>query len=351
MTNVAHNGVVLHLLHGLKSQDALVTGGGDKDINEVDNSLQAHNAETLHGGLQGADRVNLGDVHDGTSGTHGEGATFADITETKDADSLTGHHNVSGTAQTIGQRVLATVQVVELGLGDRVVDVDGREQKLVLLGHDVESVDTGGGLLRHTDQALSHAAESVGVTGNLTLQDGQDQSELVVVGAARVRQGAVLLVRLLGLDTLVDEKGHISSVINDHIGTLTLLVHGPDDGVQGALPVLLKGLTLPGEDVARAITGHGSSSVVLGREDVARAPSEDGTQRLKSLDQHGSLNGHVQRTGDSAAVEHVTVLLAACHQTGHLVLSEVNLLATEVGKGNISDLPVSSSHFYFFSWQ
>jgi len=50
--------------------------------------------------------------------------------------------------------VLAAVHVVELGLGDAVVNIDGGEGKSVVLGELVKSVDTGGGLLGNTPKVL-----------------------------------------------------------------------------------------------------------------------------------------------------------------------------------------------------
>ena len=44
----------------------------------------------------------------------------------------------------------ATVNIVELRFGDRVVDVDGREFEFVGLRHLVKTVDTGGGLFGDT---------------------------------------------------------------------------------------------------------------------------------------------------------------------------------------------------------
>ncbi|CAB4649110.1 unannotated protein [freshwater metagenome] len=38
----------------------------------------------------------------------------------------------------------ATVEIVELGLGDAVVDVDGRKEQLVALGHFVQTLDACG---------------------------------------------------------------------------------------------------------------------------------------------------------------------------------------------------------------
>jgi hypothetical protein len=65
----------------------------------------------------------------------------------------------------------------------------------------------------------------------------------------------------------VDEEGHVSTIVDDHVASVSLAVHGPGDGVQGALPVLLEGLSLPREHGGGTITGDGGGGVVLGGED------------------------------------------------------------------------------------
>ena len=60
---------------------------------------------------------------------------------------LARNHHVGGALDAVDQRLAAAVEVVELGLGHGVVDVDGRDQQLALLQHLVEPVDAGGGLL------------------------------------------------------------------------------------------------------------------------------------------------------------------------------------------------------------
>lgn len=319
VADVSNDGVVLHLGHVGGHDDILVTSGGNDDINLGDDGGQLHDAEALHGGLKGADGVNLSHVADGTGGLHGLGATLSDITVTADHSALAGNHDVGGTAQTIGQGVLAAVQVVELGLGHGVVHVDGGEEKLILLGHDIKSVDAGGGLLRDTDHAGSQLGPLGGVVGQLAGDQAKHDLELSIGGGVGIGQGLVLGVLLLGLDTLVDEEGHVSSVIDDQVATIALLIDGPGDGIEGALPVLLKGLTLPGEHGGRAIAGDSGSGVVLGGEDVARAPSDIGTKSLKGLDENGGLDGHVQGARDSGTGEEVgAVLLSAGHKSGHL---------------------------------
>lgn len=62
--------------------------------------------------------------------------------------------------------IVLPVDVVELALGDAVVDVDGGEEELALLGHLLETVDTGGGLLRDTDELLDDLVPVLGVLKN-----------------------------------------------------------------------------------------------------------------------------------------------------------------------------------------
>lgn len=74
---------------------------------------------------------------------------------------LSGNHNISGSLDSIDERLSASIQVVELALGDRVVDVDCGELEFSLLQHLVQVVDSSGGLLRNTLDSL----EELGVFG------------------------------------------------------------------------------------------------------------------------------------------------------------------------------------------
>ena len=113
--------------------------------------------------------------------------------------------------------MLAAVQVVELALGDTVVDVDAREQQGAGLFHLVQAVDTGGGLLTDAHDARGVLLPAGRVDGDGSLDDAKDALELGVVGAIRVWEGPVLGEGLLGLDTFVDQQGHVASVVNDHV--------------------------------------------------------------------------------------------------------------------------------------
>lgn len=341
VTDVADNGVVLHLVHRGDSDDVLVACGGDEDVGLGDDRLEPHDAEALHAGLQCADGVNLSDVDDATGGLEGLGASLADVAEPSNDCALAGEHDIGGAHQAVREGVLAAVEVVELGLGDGVVDVDGAEEESALLGHCVETVHTGGGLLRDTDAAGSNGAPLPGMLGKLTADDCEDNLELGVCGRLGVGESAVLLKGLLGLDTLVDEQGHITTVVNDDVHAGALAVVGlPGDCVESAFPILLEGLALPGEHGRGAGGRHGSSGVVLSGEDVARAPAEIGAEVRESLDENSSLHGHVQRARDARTSEGlgITMLRTGGHEAGHLDFGEIDLLAAEISEGNVLDL-------------
>jgi hypothetical protein len=226
----ANNGVVWHLLKVLTNQDITASGGGDEDLTNLGSLLHWHNLVTRDSSLEGVDWVNLGDDDTSTHSVEGHGATLSDVTVTSDNGNLSGNHDIGGTLDTIDQGLTATVQVVELGLGDSVVDVDGWDEKALVLEHLVEVVDTGGGLLGDTVAVLEHLWVLV-----------------------------------------VDKSSEITTVIEDQVEALVVL-EGNQLLLQAPL-VLLLGLTLPGEDWDTS-SGDGSSGVILSGEDVAGRPGD-----------------------------------------------------------------------------
>lgn len=277
-------------------QDVTATSGGDENLTNGGSLLHGGDLVAGHGGLESVDGINLGNNDTSTHAVQGHGAALADITETSNNGDLASNHDIGGTLDTVNEGLTAAVQVVELGLGNGVVDVDGGDEELVVLEHAVEVVDTSGGLLRDTIAALEH----LGVLG-------------------------------------VDEAGQVTTIIEDQVELLVVLES--KELLLEAPVVLLLGLTLPSED---GDTGgsNGGGSVVLGAENVAASPGDLGTEGSKSLDEDGSLDGHVQATGDAGTLERLVlgILLAGGHETRHLVLGELDLLATKGGKGKVSDL-------------
>ena len=233
--------------------------------------------------------------------------------------------------------MLAAVNVVELLLGDTVVDVDSLEEELALLCHLFESVDTGGGLLGQAHEVLANLGPEVVVTGlQVTLDDLEDDLEFLVGGGGGVGECSELLVLSLGLDTFVHHDGGITTVINEHIGTLVI---GPAEHLEGTFPVFLKGLVLPGEDVGSLGGDDGGSGVVLGGVDVAGGPSDLGTEGSEGLDKGSGLDGHVEGAGNSGAFEDLfgSVLLTDVHEAGHLDFSNGKFLASPLGESDVFD--------------
>ena len=162
VANVAENGVVGHLLEVLVGQDVNATSGSDEDLATRSGIFHGHNLVTLHSGLKGVDGVNLGNQDAGSHSGQGLSASLADISITSNDGSLTSNHHISGTLDTVQKGLAATIQVVELGLGDGVVHVDGGELELTLLHTAVQIVHTSGSLLRHTCTMVGRRQEGWG---------------------------------------------------------------------------------------------------------------------------------------------------------------------------------------------
>ena len=133
---------------------------------------------------------------------------------------------------------------------------------------------------------------------------------LSIVCGAGVRDSNILKKQVLHLLTLIDEKSHVTPIINNQFRSVTLtIILQPYQGIQDALAGILKTLTLPGKDSSIFIMRNDSHSVVLGRENVARAPIEVIADVLESLNQHCCLDGHVERSRGTGATRHLKYLL------------------------------------------
>ena len=85
------------------------------------------------------------------------GRSLADIAEPGDHGNLAGHHHVSAAPDAVDEALAATVEIVEFRFGDRIVDVDCREQQPAVLLHLIEPVDARGGLLGDAADVLAYA--------------------------------------------------------------------------------------------------------------------------------------------------------------------------------------------------
>uniref|UniRef100_A0A1I8I4J5 RING-type domain-containing protein n=1 Tax=Macrostomum lignano TaxID=282301 RepID=A0A1I8I4J5_9PLAT len=150
VADVAHDGVLQHPLEVLAPDDAGAAGGGDDDARPADGLVNGGHLVAFHGCLQRRDGVDLGHDDPGAEGPQSLGAALANVAIAGNQADLAGQHDVSGPLDAINQRLAAAVQVVELGLGDRVVHIDGWGLQLASGQHLVEVVHSGGGLLRQT---------------------------------------------------------------------------------------------------------------------------------------------------------------------------------------------------------
>ena len=89
----------------------------------------------------------------------------------------------------------------------------------------------------------------------------------------------------------------------------------------------------------RPARGDRRRRVILRRVNITRRPTHFGTQSLQGLDQHGSLDGHVQAAGDARAAQRLLrrELLANRHQPGHFGLGDSDFLAAPSGELQVGD--------------
>ena len=331
MTNVSNDGVVLHLGHMVSHDDALVSSGSDEDIGSSDNALDFLDIESLHASLESADWVTLGNNNSGSAGFHSGGASFSDISISEDDNLFTSNHDVSGSHNTIWKRVSASIDIIELRLGDAIIDIDGLDQEFSLERHLIESVDTGGGLLGDTLKVGSHLGPFLGKTSLETfLDESHHLNELEVIELGWVWELSSLGEVSLGLDSLMDEESGITTIIDKDIWTIAV---GPREHPVGKVPVFLEGLSFPCEHIGGLCFDNGGSGVVLGGVDVACAPSELSSKAVEGLDESGGLDGHVKGSGNLGTLKNLlwSKFGSASHEAGHLDLCDVEFSSSEVG--------------------
>jgi hypothetical protein len=147
VADVADDRLVLHPRHVVGGDEVQVAGRGDEDVGLVDDVLEGLHLVAFHRRLQRADRVDLGDDDAGALAAQRLRAALAHLAEAEHDGDLAAEHDVGRAVQAVDDRVAAAVDVVELALGDRVVDVDGREEQRAGLHHLVEAVHAGRRLL------------------------------------------------------------------------------------------------------------------------------------------------------------------------------------------------------------
>lgn len=199
VADVANNGIVAHDLEMTANDNVTATSGGDKDLTQRSDLIHGVNLEARHGSLESIDGIDLGDDDTSTHAAERLGTALANITEAGNHCDLAGDHDIGRTLNTVNQGLPATVVVIELGLGDRVIDVDGGHQQLALLQHAIEVMNTGGSLLGNTVAVLQHLGVLVVNQSSQVTTIVQDEVELLSIlesSELLLQAPVVLLFRL-----------------------------------------------------------------------------------------------------------------------------------------------------------
>ena len=108
----------------------------------------------------------------------------------------------------------------------------------------------------------------------------------------------------------MDEKSHVTPIINNQVRSVTLTITlRLYEGIKYSSPVLPETPTIPVKHSSIFVILNDSHSVVLGRENVARSPTEVTAEGLESLNQHYRLYGHVERSIDTVAARYLKSML------------------------------------------
>ncbi len=308
------------------------------DVADAEGVLDGGHLVAFHGRLKGVDGVDFGDDDAGAEAAQRLRRALAHIAVTADDGHFTGHHHVGGALDSVGERLAAAVEVVELRLGDRVVDIDGGNEQLAVLLHLVKAMNARGGLFGDAAPLLHEAVPELRILSVDALEKVLDHLLFVAF------RGAVdPVAALFEFIAFVDKQRDVAAVVDDELRTFAI---GVADRLQRAVPVFLEGFTLPGKD-GNAGGGDGGGSVVLGGEDVAACPADGGAEVDQGFNQNRGLNGHVQRTGDADSGERLFlgVLVADGHQARHLVLGDGNFFPAPVGQLHVGHLEFGADRF------
>jgi len=234
VADVAHDGLVLHQAEVALGHDVFVSGRGADDVGARNRVVHLLYFVAVHGCLKGTDWVDFGYDHARSGSAERSRRALAHVAVSSNNHNFTGHHQVGGAAHCVNCRLFTAVLVVELRLGHRVVYVDGGQREAAFNHALVQAVHAGGRLFRDSTNA-GH--------------------ELRVAVEHHI--------------------GQVAAVVEDHVEGL--LAFAKEQGLLDAPVKLLFGLALPGVD-ADTGGGDGGSGMVLRREDVARRPSNLGTE-------------------------------------------------------------------------
>ena len=159
MADVPDDGLMLHLRHMFLKDDVAASRGGDEDVTDAHHRLKPRHLEPIHRGLQGADRIDLGDDHTSPLAPQRLRAALTHVAVAAHHRHFAADQHVSSPVDAVDQGVAAAVLVVELGLGHRVIHVDGPEQQVAAAVHLIEAMNPGGRLLSDPEDTRGQGLE------------------------------------------------------------------------------------------------------------------------------------------------------------------------------------------------
>ena len=260
-------------------------------------SVAAHDAISVHRGLERADRVDLADHDVGAHAVCPGRDAAADPAIAAHHDGLAGEEDVGCSQDAVDRRLAGPVAVVEQVLGQCLVDRDDRVAQDAVVCHRPQADDAGRRLLGAADDPVQEVGalrvQLVHEIGPVIHRDvGQVVERLADVGVVRV---AVLALDGVGRDPVVgDERG---------------------------------------------------GDVVLGRERVRGAQHRVGTPRGEGAHQVRRLGGDVQAGADPPTLQRPITLeaLANAGKHRHLAVGPFDLQPPGVGQGEVGH--VGRLHF------
>ncbi len=331
MTDIAHNGAVLHFLHVLDGDDIEIPGRRHIDVRFFQGVLHRLDLKTFHRGLKRADGIDLGHNDPRSVIAQGMRATLTHIPVTAHHRDLASDHDVRRPFDPVSQRLAASVKIVELGLGDRIIHIERRKKKFLFLHHLIQTVHACCRLLGNTPDPGGHPVPELRCFLESFLQA---QKKLFLIFSAGL---AVQHLRiLLGGIPQMDHHRGVPSVIHDQIRPLAVR---PNESLLRAPPVFLKGLALPGKNRNAKISDSGRG-LVLGRKNITARPADIRPEGNKRLDKDRSLDGHVKGPHDTRPLQRLfgPVFPPQGHQPGHFFFRHGDLLVPQIGQTHVPDL-------------
>ena len=186
---------------------------------------------------------------------------------------------------------------------------------------------TGGGFFRHTFNGVADRRIETWLLYQIALHHGVERFFFFVLW---VVQNAGVFFSFWAQDA---QQGCIATVVQDQIWIATI---GPFKDFVDIFPILQKRFAFDGE-YRHASRGNGCRSLVLGRIDIARRPTDISAQSGQGFNQYTGLDRHVQAASDAGAFQNLggAIFSTRCHQAGHFGFSNSQFLAAPVSQADV----------------